>query len=189
METILPVNQQLIADRLKTITDTLEKFEIPYILEGGTLLGAIRENRFLPWDKDVGIAVSTEFFYEKMNSVTDALISLGFEAGYRDDTFENCKLNFIINETRYEILGWYARGSWRRRARYRMHRKFLEERKIINFFNYNFYSPRDDEKFLRHFYGNWRKPKKSGRFFTFYCYDQKVFWKRQIKKIVPFLFK
>ena len=57
MGTTLPENQQQIADNLHTVIKILESKDIPYVLEGGTLLGAIRENRFLPWDDDVGIAV------------------------------------------------------------------------------------------------------------------------------------
>ncbi len=189
METTLPVDYQRIADGLKAIVDVLELKNIPYILEGGTLLGAVRENRFLPWDKDVGIAVPSEAFYERMDVVVASLVERGFTPGYRDDAFENCKVNIIRDGTRYEILGWFPRGSWRRRARYRMPRRFLEERKIINFYAYDFYVPREESDYLRHFYGNWKVPKKSGRFFTFYCFDQKVFWTRQIKKIVPFLFR
>jgi len=34
---------------------------IPYTLEGGTLLGIIRENRFLPWDNDLDITVTSNF--------------------------------------------------------------------------------------------------------------------------------
>jgi len=68
-----------------------------------------------------------------------------------------------------------------------MPRKFLEERTRINFFGYDFYCPKDFVKYLRHFYGNWKVPKKSGRFFTFYCFDQKKFWNKQIRKVFPFI--
>lgn len=48
METLLPENQQLIADGLSEITELLDSEGITYILEGGTLLGAIRENSVYP---------------------------------------------------------------------------------------------------------------------------------------------
>jgi len=187
MGTTLPENQQQIADNLYTVTRILEKKGIPYVLEGGTLLGAIRENRFLPWDDDVGIAVPAELFFDQMEALVQELTNSGFIAGYRDNTFENCKINVHRDDARFELLGWYARGSWRRRTRYRMPRKFLEERTLINFFGYDFYCPKDFVKYLRHFYGNWKVPKKSGRFFTFYCFDQKKFWNKQIRKVFPFI--
>lgn len=183
----LPENQQLIADGLHDVITVLEKNDIPYVLEGGTLLGAVRENRFLPWDDDVGIAVPAEDFFDKMDELVRQLADIGFTPGFRDDSFENCKINVLRDGARYEILGWFARGSWRRRARYRMPRKLLEQRKIITFFGYDFYCPNDATRYLRHFYGNWKVPKKSGRFFSFYCYDQKKFWSKQIRKVLPFL--
>ena len=35
----------------------METASIPYWLEGGTLLGIIRENRLLPWDNDMDISM------------------------------------------------------------------------------------------------------------------------------------
>ena len=43
---------------LKRITKILEEREIPYILEAGTLLGVVREQRLLPWDNDVDITIT-----------------------------------------------------------------------------------------------------------------------------------
>ena len=189
METLLPENQQLIADGLSEITELLDSEGITYILEGGTLLGAIRENRFLPWDDDVGMAVPAELFHNRMDKISTSLKKMGFEIGTADKTFENCKLNILKYGARYEILGWYSRGKYHRRDRYRMPSRFLEKRKNISFFGYSFFIPEDEKAFLRHFYGNWQTPKKSGRFFSFLCYDQKYFWKKQIRKLFPFLLK
>lgn len=43
---------------LREITQILEGEKIPYILEGGTLLGIVRENRLLPWDNDVDLTIT-----------------------------------------------------------------------------------------------------------------------------------
>ena len=52
----------LIADKmLKKVTGHLEKLGIPYILKAGTLLGIIRENRFLPWDNDIDITITLDY--------------------------------------------------------------------------------------------------------------------------------
>jgi phosphorylcholine metabolism protein LicD len=42
------------------ITEFLEKNNIPYHLEGGTLLGIVRDNDLLPWDHDVDLSISVE---------------------------------------------------------------------------------------------------------------------------------
>ncbi len=46
---------------LKKITRVLENNQIPYILEAGTLLGIVRENRLLPWDNDVDITITRQY--------------------------------------------------------------------------------------------------------------------------------
>lgn len=38
-------------------TDFLNKYDIPYFLEGGTLLGIVRDGDLLPWDHDVDISI------------------------------------------------------------------------------------------------------------------------------------
>lgn len=45
---------------LRKVTELLDKHDIEYWLEGGTLLGIIRENRLLPWDNDLDISVKED---------------------------------------------------------------------------------------------------------------------------------
>lgn len=48
-------NQKAFLDLLLEIDSICAKYEIPYTLGYGTLLGAIRHEGFIPWDNDVDI--------------------------------------------------------------------------------------------------------------------------------------
>lgn len=46
------------ARMLRTVCGLLDRHRIPYVVDGGTLLGIVRENRLLPWDHDVDITIA-----------------------------------------------------------------------------------------------------------------------------------
>jgi len=43
---------------LKRVCSLLDSLDIPYLLEAGTLLGIMREDRLLPWDTDLDITLT-----------------------------------------------------------------------------------------------------------------------------------
>jgi lipopolysaccharide cholinephosphotransferase len=56
---------QLGEKMLHDVTGILEAEAIPYTLEGGTLLGIVREDRLLPWDTDLDLTI-TRMYAKKL---------------------------------------------------------------------------------------------------------------------------
>jgi len=88
-------NGEIALKMLKDVTNILDKNHIDYWLEGGTLLGVIRENRLLPWDNDMDISIKEDYL-DKL------LISLKQLKGYRIRTKTFLKDNdpFIKDKVR-----------------------------------------------------------------------------------------
>lgn len=63
--------QDLEYEILKEFDDFARKNEIKYFLCGGTLLGAIRHNDFIPWDDDIDICLLREDYDKLISLVKD----------------------------------------------------------------------------------------------------------------------
>ena len=60
------VNEQARLVMLKLLRELdriCTKYDIPYWLDGGTLLGAIRHGGFIPWDDDIDVAMLRNDYY------------------------------------------------------------------------------------------------------------------------------
>lgn len=60
--------QEVILGIAKDVKSLLERNDIPYFLDGGTALGAIRHQGFIPWDDDFDIIILPEH-YDKLVKV------------------------------------------------------------------------------------------------------------------------
>jgi len=171
---------------LHTIGGIFEKADIPYILEAGTLLGVVRENRLLPWDNDLDLTVTSEF--------ADELIKIRskiHESGYRTrirrytrDTgpfkkglprllkIQTTRFKFFKQYNLMDIFIKYKVGEYyywtvddKKPVLKKTPAEFYDQRKYHSFDGRLFQVPLKSEEYLRYHYGpDWRIPVKSWNF-------------------------
>ena len=96
---------------LKEFLKICKKHKLKYYIIGGTFLGAVRHNGFIPWDDDMDIALPRDD-YEKFLSVANDELpeNMKLITFYNDDKYRYflpriVDLNTEIVEKRYEKLG------------------------------------------------------------------------------------
>lgn len=66
-------------DALKEFRAALDEVDFPYFIDTGTLLGAIRENRFIPWDNDVDFGtIRNQNTHQKLAAASRKLHDAGY---------------------------------------------------------------------------------------------------------------
>ena len=174
---------------LKRVCKMLDLYNIPYILEAGTLLGVIRENRLLPWDNDLDITIVRDF-----EKILVRRIWLLFFRGYyvrvyyykRDTAFfkkgdirivKVKHINLLTQQKKDIVLDIFLKKRiddeyfWtvglNPPVLKAVPHRFYEEHKRLNFKGYDFLVPDDSEGYLEEHYGkNWRIPVKEWDFRT-----------------------
>ena len=69
----LSVVQSVILYNFRIIKDILEEEGIKYYMLGGTLLGAVRHQGFIPWDDDIDIGIEREDYERLLVTVAERL--------------------------------------------------------------------------------------------------------------------
>lgn len=170
---------------LKEITRTLEKFNVEYQLDAGTLLGVVRENRLLPWDTDMDIWVKSEE-QDKLLRALKSIFWQGFRVRLRyqpiDDVplkkgdlkvvkIRNRKFGFLKGDALLDIFIKYRhddRYFWsegeQSYVKKSVSAELCQASKIITFEGKSFYVPLHDKEYLTARYGDWKTPVKEWHF-------------------------
>lgn len=150
---------------------------IKFWLTMGSLLGAVRDNDFIPWDDDVDMDMLEEDFVSVMYKLKERLIEAGFIVRLTD-TKKYPKMSFFKYGQKLS-LGALCKYSkrWRVRPRYKYPNHCFLKEEYIEFKGMRFLVPSPVDEFLTHCYKNWRIPIKSN-FDTDEGYHSPVFFRK-----------
>lgn len=111
--------QSVILRMLKILNEICEKHEIPFWLEYGTMLGAVRHNGFIPWDNEADVGMLRADF-EKFKEIaqSELPIDIFFQTKetdpffYPSSTYIEAKLrdkysNYIEFEKQHPQFKWH----------------------------------------------------------------------------------
>ncbi len=181
-----PLDQEAALKDLKDIKKVLDEVGVKFWLFHGTLLGAIRNDDWIPWDDDVDICVMEEDLLPKLKEIRKRFMDLGFIARDPEKT-AGTKLNLYRYNQKNSIDGLfldptYKNNKYRLSRTIRYPRTFFEKEQTIEFKETIFNVPSPPEEFLSWTYGKWKKPIKSDRPNHERVNSKKIYYKHKRKK-------
>jgi phosphorylcholine metabolism protein LicD len=148
---------------MKNVKNVVEEEGVTLYLSNGTLLGAVRQKDFIPWDKDVDMDVLAEELELKYKTIKSKLIQLGYIVRGVED-YPRMKINVYHGGEKVGILALYLKDQIRYRGPYKWPKNFYEDAEKIDFKGITFKAPKIDQ-YLIHQYGkNWKTPLKENYF-------------------------
>lgn len=174
--------KKIILDTLQYLCKKLEENNIHYWLDYGTLLGAIRDKKFIPWDRDADIGILEEDVF-KLKVLFPEFIEDGYlpTNNKLKNGLDSCHLQLYASPTNNRhvcIFAWYKDGNMLRRSNYIGMRsevgtdakkggdfpfEWVESRTIVDFENNTYYAPLYPIKMCIHRYGDkWQTPLNVG---------------------------
>lgn len=175
---------------LKEVTNVLEKHGVEYMLDCGTLLGIVRENRLLPWDNDVDLCVDSSQI-SKLEKCMFPLWLRGYrvrmaktyektdQMGYKEPRVLKVRNRKRLVHRGDNLLDIFIKykgddgfhylmvgGSFENYILQRMPSEYLENLTTVEFDGKSYPIPEDYDGYLTYRYGDWKTPVKEWDYFS-----------------------
>jgi len=153
-------------DLLKKVINVFDQQKVPYFLDGGTLLGVVRQGSLITGDNDLDIGVTISEYSIQFQDLLTAMKTAGFEPR---KNFPQHLASFNIRPKRtsydhfdiWKFMRYEDRYYWHRgwRGWFDFPLECLDTLTTITVHGYTFSIPSQPEKYLGHLYGKrWREP-------------------------------
>lgn len=171
----------------KMLVDYLDRFDISYYLDFGTLLGAVRDNALIPWDHDIDITIADPDEYEKVPLMLNAIKKETSNRIYvrrhdqdsdfaKKDTLRICKLRnsrFLTFSKHLAftrggvVIDMFFKNIYENKFYWRAHDilnavpvSLVSEFTDIEFYGVICKIPAKYDEYLTYMYGDWKTPKE-----------------------------
>ncbi len=174
-------NGDIALEMLTNITNLLDENHIDYWLEGGTLLGIIRENRLLPWDNDIDLSIKEEEFNKVAEIINKSNYRIRYREFEKDDSpfvkgvtrqikIRNYKYKFFRGDVVLEIFVKFRKDEqyfWQVGPKKKsVPAYFYDKLAKFSFNSKEYLVPAQYKEYLTFRYGDWETPVKEWDTFT-----------------------
>ena len=101
--------QEIEVEILQEIIRVCEQYGFKYWVYGGTLIGTIRHDGFIPWDDDIDIGMMRDDF-EKFIEVAPAALNKGYTLQHFKTDPKTPTYHAKVRKDGTEFVEWYARN-------------------------------------------------------------------------------
>lgn len=171
------------------ICKILDELNIFYFIQGGTLLAARREKKFIEWDWDVEISLYKDDFIKNFDQILNKLSINNFSISKCDKYSTqkiDCYKEFDKETSTFTILSWAYNQNKKEyyRSKINIPEKFLKNPEKISFYDKKFYTPNPIDDYLSYQYGDWRTRKRTAnkeKYMTKEFYNRINFFKKLLR--------